>query len=63
MAAPMIVNLFDTCGDETRFCLLIFRSDNPLLKTDYRKQSNTPSEKKQASRFFDFAGKMDIKAR
>ena len=30
-------NLFDTCGDVTPFCLLIFRSDTPLLKSDYRK--------------------------
>ena len=29
-------NLFDPCGDVTPFCLLIFRSDNPLLKSDYR---------------------------
>ena len=45
------VNLFDTCDDEMRFCLLIFRSDNPLLKTDYHNQKNTLSEKKKASRF------------
>ena len=32
------VNLFDTCGNEMPFCLLIFRTDNPLLKSDYRKQ-------------------------
>ena len=32
------VNLFDTCGDEMPFCLLIFRTDNLLLKSDYRKQ-------------------------
>ena len=31
------VNLFDTCGNETLLCLLIFRSDNTLLKSDYRK--------------------------
>ena len=31
------VNLFDTCGNETPLCLLIFRSDNTLLKSDYRK--------------------------
>ena len=31
------VNLFDTCCDETLFCLLIFRSDNPLLRSNYRK--------------------------
>ena len=24
------VNLFDTCGDVTPFCLLIFKSNNPL---------------------------------
>ena len=29
------VNMFDTCGDVMPFCLLIFRSDNPLLKSDY----------------------------
>ena len=31
------VNLFDTCGNETPLCLLIFRSANTLLKSDYRK--------------------------
>ena len=31
------VNLFDTCDNETPLCLLIFRSDNTLLKSDYRK--------------------------
>ena len=30
-------DLFDTCGNETPFCLLIFRSDNTLFKSDYRK--------------------------
>ena len=29
--------MFDTCGNETPFCLLIFRRDNPLLKSNYRK--------------------------
>ena len=31
------VNLFDTCSNETPLCLLIYRSDNTLLKSDYRK--------------------------
>ena len=31
------VNLFDTCGNETPLCLLTFRSNNTLLKSDYRK--------------------------
>ena len=31
------VNLLDTCCNETPLCLLIFRSDNTLLKSDYRK--------------------------
>ena len=38
MSRPALcVNLFDTCGDETPFCLLIFWSDNPVLKCDYHK--------------------------
>ena len=52
------VNLFDTCGDVTPLCLMIFRSDNTLLNADYR---NTLSEKK-CLQIFDFAGKIDIKA-
>ena len=51
------VNLFDTCSDETPFCLLIFRSDNPLLKTDIPLYL-----KKKSQQIFDFTGKMDTKA-
>ena len=55
------VNLFDTCADVTPFRLLIFTSDNPLLKPDYRISLNTLYEKK-CLQIFDFAGKIDIKA-
>ena len=32
-----VFNLFDICGNETPLCLLVFMSDNTLLKSDYRK--------------------------
>ena len=34
---PIIKLRFYVLNDETPFCLLIFRSDTPLLKSDYRK--------------------------